>query len=79
VEARAGAANGTLIALWDCTSTESNTRWAWDTSPGSSVFPNASEIQSRVSGTTGSCLDIPGASRAIGLQLQIYRCNGTGA
>ena len=79
LEARNGAANGTLVPLWDCSSTESNTRWAWDTPSGESVFPNASEIQSRVSGSTGYCLDVPGASTAIGLQVQIYRCNGTAA
>ena len=79
LEARNGAANGTLVPLWDCSSTESNTRWAWDTPSGEGVFPNASEIQSRVSGSTGYCLDVPGASTAIGLQVQLYRCNGTNA
>lgn len=79
LEARGGAANGTLVPLWDCSSTESNTHWAWDPPAGTFPFPNASEIKSRVSGSTGYCLDIPGASTAIGLQMQIYRCNGTAA
>jgi Ricin-type beta-trefoil lectin domain-like len=35
LEARGGAANGTLVPMGDCSSTESNTRWAWDqSSPG---------------------------------------------
>jgi hypothetical protein len=79
LEARNGAANGTPVALWDCSSGESNTRWAWDTSNGEFPFPGISQIQSRVSGSTGYCLDVPGASTAIGLQLQIYRCNNTNA
>jgi hypothetical protein len=65
--------------LWDCTSTESNTRWQWPTPSGQAAFPNIWPIQSRVSGSTGYCLDIPGASTATGLQVQIYRCNGTNA
>jgi Ricin-type beta-trefoil lectin domain-like len=80
LEGRGGAANGTLVPLWDCTSAESNTRWAWDqSSPGADAFPGIEKIQSRVSGSTGYCLDVPGASTAIGLQVQLYRCNGTNA
>ena len=31
----------------------------------------------RVSGSTGFCLDVPGAQITPGLQLQTWRCNGT--
>jgi hypothetical protein len=79
LEARGGAANGTLVPLWDCSSGESNTRWEWLVPSGQIPFPGMWQMQSRVSGSTGYCLDIPGASTAIGLQVQIYRCNNTGA
>lgn len=80
LEARNGAVSGGAVALWDCSSSESNTRWAWDASPGGQdAFPGIEAIQSRVSGTTGYCLDVPGDSTAIGLALQTYRCNNTHA
>jgi hypothetical protein len=80
LEARNGAVNGGAVALWDCSSTESNTRWAWGpANPGAFPFPDIQAIQSRVSGTTGYCLDVPGNSTAIGLALQTYRCNNTNA
>ena len=78
LEARFGAVNAQPVALWFCDSTESNTNWAWnDLNPGGSVFPDQGVIQSRVSGSTGYCLDVPGASTAIGISLQLYHCNNT--
>jgi hypothetical protein len=35
------------------------------------------EAALRVSGSTGFCLDVPGAQTTPGLQLQTWRCNGT--
>jgi hypothetical protein len=80
LEARSGAVSGKPVPLWDCSSGESNTRWQWPTpSNGDPAFPGFWPIQSRVSGSTGYCLDIPGASAVIGLQVQLYRCNNTNA
>jgi len=80
LEARFGAVSGQPVALWDCASTESNTRWQWGgPRSGSPPFPNNGPIPSRVSGSTGFCLDVPGDSTAIGLQLQLYSCNSSEA
>jgi hypothetical protein len=38
---------------------------------------NSFTMESRLAGSTGFCLDVPGASGTIGLALQLYRCNGT--
>jgi hypothetical protein len=78
LEARFGAVSGKSVALWDCSSTESNTRWQW-TPVGVPAFPNIAPIQSRVSGSTGYCLDVPGASTAVNIQMQLFRCNNTNA
>lgn len=61
--------NGSPIALWDCSVNISNTRWAWD--------PNASfqHVESRISGTTGHCLDVPGGQVLPGLWMQLFDCN----
>lgn len=77
LEARNGAVNNGGVALWDCSSTESNTRWQWPTVSGQAAFPGTHPIQSRVSNSTGFCLDVPGASSSLSLALQTYRCNGT--
>jgi hypothetical protein len=79
LEARNGAVNGGAVDLWPCESGESNERWYWPPSatPGGSPFPGPKPIQTRVSGSTGSCLDVPGAQITPGLQLQTWRCNGT--
>jgi len=67
-------ANGSPIPLWPCTSTESNLRWAWIHNQfGSSQF------QSRISGSTGHCLDVPMGQTLPGLWMQLYGCNGTPA
>jgi hypothetical protein len=79
LEARNGAVNGGAVDLWPCESSESNERWYWPPSatPGGSPFPGPKPIQTRVSGSTGFCLDVPGAQVTPGLQLQTWRCNGT--
>jgi hypothetical protein len=71
--------NGVPVTLSDCTVNDTNSRWAWIPFPGGVIFPGIEPIQSRVSGSTGYCLDVPGASTAIGLQMQLYQCNGTDA
>jgi hypothetical protein len=79
LEARNGAVNGGAVDLWPCESSESNERWYWPPSatPGQSPFPGFNPIQTRVSGSTGFCPDVPGAQITPGLQMQVYRCNGT--
>jgi hypothetical protein len=77
LEARNGAVNGGGIALWDCSSTESNTHWQWPTVSGQAAFPGTHPIQSRVSNSTGFCLDVPGGNDFLELAMQAYRCNGT--
>ncbi len=79
LKARNGAVNGGAVDLWPCESSESNERWAWDQFPGQDTFPGALPIQTRVSGSTGYCLDVPEARLTVGLQMQVYRCNGTAA
>ena len=64
--------------MWPCESSESNERWSWPSFPnGQSTFPDVQPLQTRVSGSTGFCLDVPGAQTTPGLQLQTWRCNGT--
>jgi hypothetical protein len=77
LEALNGAVNGGAVDLWPCSSGESNERWQWPTPSGQAPFPNIWPIQTRVSGTTGYCLDVPGASNAGGVPMQVYRCNRT--
>jgi hypothetical protein len=79
LEARFGAVNAQPVALWFCNSTESNTRWFWGQSDPGPPFPDLGTIQSRVSGSTGFCLDIPGGSSTFALTPQLFHCNGTTA
>jgi hypothetical protein len=45
---------------------------------GTSALPNVVPLQSEEGSTnTGFCLDVPGASPAPGLQMQLFQCNGT--
>jgi hypothetical protein len=70
-----GPANGEQIMLWACNQI-SDLNWTQRTvnlSGGLLGFT----MESRISGSTGYCLDVPGASGTIGLALQLYRCNGT--
>jgi len=80
LEARNGAVNGGAVDVWPCESSESNERWSWPSFPnGQSTFPDVQPLQTRVSGSTGYCLDVPWAQLTVGLQMQVYRCNGTAA
>jgi len=47
--------------------------WDYGTSPLSTTFV----LESRLSNSRGYCLDVPGASAAAGLALQLYQCNQT--
>lgn len=72
-----GPANGEQIMLWTCNQI-TDLNWA----SHSVDIPNRADLlgftlESRISGSTGYCLDVPGASGAVGLALQLYRCNGT--
>jgi hypothetical protein len=70
LDARDGAVNGGVVQLWPC-NWISNENWA---------YPNYYDgILSRVSGTGTHCVDVPGGRSTIGLAVQLYRCNGTGA
>jgi endoglucanase len=65
-----GTTNGTLIQLWQF---GGGTNQQWQPVPlGNGNFKF-------VGRASGRCLDVPGASTANGVQLQIYDCNGTGA
>ena len=66
--------DGTPIALWDCRANISNERWVWKTD--SHGFGT---LESRISGTTGHCLDIPGGQFLAGRWAQLWGCNGTAA
>jgi endoglucanase len=65
-----GTTNGSLIQLWSYGG-GTNQQWqpVW-LGNGSFKF---------VGRGSGRCLDVPGASRSNGVQLQIFDCNGTGA
>jgi hypothetical protein len=67
--------DGSIIALWDCNANISNTRWVWT---HNNIW-GISQLQSRISGTSGHCLDVPGRQTLAGLRLQLYGCNGTSA
>lgn len=65
-----GTTNGTLIQLWQF---GGGTNQQWQPVPlGNGNFKF-------VGRASGRCLDVPGASTANGVQLQLYDCNGTGA
>ena len=74
LDARGGAANHTPVQQWTCNSI-SNENWQ----PGEEGDDDIPPLTSRVSGTSSSCLDIPGGQPTAGLAMQIYRCNGTEA
>ena len=65
-----GTTNGSLIQLWTYGG-GSNQQWM-PVSLGNGYYK-------LVNAASGRCLDVPGASTANGVQLQIYDCNGTGA
>ena len=73
IEANA-IANGSAVPLWPCSSTESNLRWVFvDYGIG------FGRLESRISGSTGHCLDVPMGQTLPGLWMQVYRCNFTNA
>jgi len=65
-----GTANGSLIQLWSYGGGP-NQQWT-PVSVGSGLYK-------LVNVASGRCLDVPAASVANGVQLQIYDCNGTAA
>ena len=65
-----GAGDGSLIQLWTYGG-GSNEQWM-PVALGSNQYKF-------VGVGSGRCLDVPGASTANGVQLQIYDCNGTEA
>jgi Ricin-type beta-trefoil lectin domain-like len=73
LDARGKAEDRTPVQQWTCDQI-SNENWELPTGPqGQSVGP----VHSRVSGSDGFCLDIPGGQQTAGLGMQIFRCNGT--
>lgn len=67
------AENGAPIGLDTCRSV-SNERWE------TATLPAVTKVESRIGGRpNGFCLDVPGASSAAGLQMQLWGCNGTPA
>lgn len=73
LDARGGAANHTPVQQWPCNGI-SNEKWQiFVPANGSLDAP----VQSRVAGSSGFCLDIPGGQATVGLAMQIYRCNQT--
>jgi beta-glucanase (GH16 family) len=65
-----GTVNGTLIQLWQFGG-GTNQHWQ-PVALGNGNFKF-------VGRASGRCLDVPGASTANGVQLQLFDCNGTGA
>jgi hypothetical protein len=73
LDARGGAANHTPVQQWPCNGI-SNEKWqVFVPAKGSLDAP----VQSRVAGSKGFCLDIPGGQATVGLAMQIYGCNQT--
>jgi ricin-type beta-trefoil lectin protein len=74
LDARGGATRGTPIQQWPCGNI-SNEHWSWPHSLPDGLWP----LTSQVAGSSGFCLDVPGASTQAGLGLQLWSCNGTPA
>jgi hypothetical protein len=74
LDVRGGAARGTPIQQWPCGNI-SNEHWTWPHSFPDAFWP----LTSQVAGSSGFCLDVPGASTQDGLAVQLYSCNGTAA
>ena len=74
LDARGGAAVHTPIQQWPCGNI-SNEHWTWTHSFPDAFWP----LPSQVAGSSGFCLDVPGASTQAGLGIQLYTCNGTPA
>jgi hypothetical protein len=67
-----GPANGLQIMQWAC-NWITDVDWVYGSSPVIDTFV----LESRLSGSRGYCVDVPGASWQAGLALQLYRCNQT--
>jgi hypothetical protein len=76
LDAQGGATNGTPAVLWPCNYISNE---IWKQQRPWSVFPNLISLRSQVAGTNNRCLDVPKASTAPGVQLEIYECNGSNA
>ncbi len=74
LDARGGATDGTPVQQWTCNSI-SNERWT--DIIGDSQADQPDQIRSNVSGTNTHCLDVPNQSKDPGVQVQLWRCNGT--
>jgi hypothetical protein len=74
LDVRGGAARGTPIQQWPCGNI-SNEHWSWPHSFPDAFWP----LTSQVAGSSGFCLDVPGASTQAGLAVQLWSCNGTPA
>lgn len=67
---RASATDGAKVILWGSNG-GSNQQWK--------PVPEGQGYYRFVARHSGKCLDVPGASTAVALQLQQYTCNGTAA
>jgi hypothetical protein len=73
LDARGGAANHTPVQQWPCNGISNEVWQVFVPAKGSLDAP----VQSRVAGSSGFCLDIPGGQKTVGLAMQIYACNQT--
>lgn len=64
-------ADGTPVQHWTCNGASNSMRWQPRVDPSTGAWQLVSQV-----GNRSRCLDVPGASGAEGLQLQIYRCTG---
>lgn len=64
-------ANGSPMGLQNCRNASGQQFNA------SAKPPNVMTLETRFGGSTGFCLDVPGGSAALGLQTQIFGCNGS--
>jgi hypothetical protein len=78
MDAFGSATNGTQVIQWPCNNI-SNERWQPIHVGPDGPDDFAERIVSRVSGTSSYCLDVPWYEETVGLQVQIWRCNSTGA
>ncbi len=78
LDARGKAQDGTPVQQWTCDKI-TNEIWeplAYPPGPNAPKGPGI-QVISRVSGSSGYCLDIPGGQVKARLAMQIWSCNGT--
>jgi hypothetical protein len=68
-----GTSNGSPVFQAGCSGVNNE---KWDTLHG---LPDITSLTSQASVAHSHCLDVPGAQSTVGLAMQIYQCNGTGA